>query len=330
MEKIKKFLKKRCGIIYVVMQKSYSKLRDIRFREKRKSFGKNNPQQIFYVIRNKDYKSGLMSYYNSILGQILHAKDKGYVPVIDMCNYPNTYLDRKNLGHENSWEYYFCQPGNVDLKEVYCSKNVILSNGSATPLASPRVLFEQYYQKPQNADKLFHIIQEEIPLNKETAERIETEYNKIFPKKGKVLGVVCRGTDLLDFKKHSRQPSVEELIERVQNKMQKWGCDYVFLASDTDAAVEKFRNALGDRVLVNECQRYDKWKEKSGNSDSLGDVRFQRERDAYLRGMEYLTTLMLLARCNYLMGTLIGSTVGAIGFNAGHYEEIDIIDLGTY
>lgn len=330
MEKIKKFFRKRCGKVYGILQRQYSKLRDRRFQEKRKSYGKKNPNQIFYVIRNKDYKTGLMSYYNSVLGHILYAKEHGYSPVIDMCHYRNTYLDKKDMGHENSWEYYFCQPGNVKLEEVYQSKNVILSTGSASALASPRMLYEEYYKIPQKAEELFTIIGKEIPLKKETLEMIEQQYQEIFPENGRVLGIVCRGTDLLNFKRHSRQPSVKELIAIAEEKMKAWDCPYLFLASDTDAAVEEFRACLGERVLTNECQRYDHWKERSGDSDSLGDVRFLRERDAYLRGMEYLTTLVLLSRCNCLTGTLIGSTVGAIGFNRGKYEEIEIIDLGMY
>lgn len=330
MEKIKRFFRKRCGKVYGILQKQYSKLKDRRFRERKKCYGKKNPEQIFYVIRNKDYKTGLMSYYNSVLGHILYAKERGYSPVIDMCHYRNTYLDKRDIGHENSWEYYFCQPGNVDLREVYQSKNVILSSGNATALASPRKLYEQYYKNPQEAEKLFAIIGNEIPLKSEVMEAIEQQYQEIFPENERVLGIVSRGTDLLNFKNHSRQPSVKELIAIAKERMETWNCSYLFLASDTDAAVEEFRTCFGERVLTNACQRYDEWKEKSGGSDSLGDVRFSRERDAYLKGMEYLTTLVLLSRCNCLAGTLIGSTVGAIGFNRGRYEKIEIIDLGMY
>ena len=330
MEKVKKFFRKRCGKIYGILQSQYSELRDKKFQEIQKRFGKKNPERVFYVIRNKDYKTGLMSYYNSVLGHILYAKEHSYSPVIDMCNYRNTYLEQKDIGHENSWEYYFCQPGNLELKEVYQSRNVILSDGSATHLASPRVLYEQYYRDPFKAEELFEIIGNVIPLKKEVQQTIEQQYRKIFPEDARVLGVVCRGTDLLNFSCHSRQPSVRELIAIAEEKMEAWNCPYLFLASDTDAAVKEFRAYFGEHVLTNTCQRYDRWKERSGGSDSLGDVRFSRERDAYLRGLEYLTTLMLLSRCNCLTGTLIGSTVGAIGFNMGKFEEIEIIDRGIY
>lgn len=59
----------------------------------------------------------MFSYFNTILGGIAYADKKGYIPVVDMKNYPNTYLFSDEVGRVNAWEYYFEQPGGMSLEE---------------------------------------------------------------------------------------------------------------------------------------------------------------------------------------------------------------------
>jgi hypothetical protein len=49
-----------------------------------------------------------------------------------------------------------------------------------------------------------------------------------------------------------------------------------------------------------------------------------------MKGLEYLTTVALLAQCNCLIGSLVGATVGALGLNMGKYENTFIYELGEY
>ena len=68
-----------------------------------------NPNKTFYIIRNHHKDVGLMSYHNTVYYHILRAVNMGAIPIIDMMNYPNTYLKNSKLGKENSWNYFFEQ-----------------------------------------------------------------------------------------------------------------------------------------------------------------------------------------------------------------------------
>ena len=57
---------------------------------------------------------------------------------------------------------------------------------------------------------------------------------------------------------------------------------------------------------------------------------FGRENEKRLKGEEYLCTVALLSKCDCLVGSLVGATLGAICMNGGTYSHIDVIDLGQY
>ena len=46
--------------------------------------------------------------------------------------------------------------------------------------------------------------------------------------------------------------------------------------------------------------------------------------------MEYLTNIVLLSKCDCLLGVYVGGTVGALEMNGGAYEHVEIMDLGVY
>ena len=65
-------------------------------------------------------------------GACAYAVKQGYIPVIDMQNGRNTYLEEGKVGRENAWEYYFEQPCGYRLADIRDAKNVILSDGLIT------------------------------------------------------------------------------------------------------------------------------------------------------------------------------------------------------
>ena len=103
-----------------------------KWRERRVSYGKENPDKTFYVIRRASCKVGLFSHVMTNMGLVKYALDRGYIPVIDMQNTKNTYLEPDQVGKVNAWEFYFEQPCGYSLRDIKKSKNVILSNGLIT------------------------------------------------------------------------------------------------------------------------------------------------------------------------------------------------------
>lgn len=340
-----------------------------KWMERKVCRGGKNPDKTFYVIRSRIDTWGLIACYNHVLGHIKLALEQGYIPVVDMQNYPNTYLDPGKLHQENAWEYYFYQPTGYTLEEAYRSCHVILMDGMPPKEAHPRgqgKLYLDYFNRkaggfsgpdPSSDGGGFScgtdydgsgsrsdqeawgtetekeiryntkIIRENMQIRREVQAHIEEQYEKLFPGGEKVLGVLCRGTDISLRRPsgHSVMPRTEEMISRAGELMEQWGCTGIFLTTEEAAAVEQFREAFGDRVFFTECARYGDTGDKL-----LADIPFDRKNDRYLRGLEYLTNIVLLSRCDCLLGVYVGGTTGAMEMNGGGYEHVEIMDLGVY
>jgi len=296
-------------------------------RERSVSFGELNPDSTFYLIRFRRQKLGLMALYINVLLRIDEGLRRGLIPIVDLQNYPNAYLDEDQLHKSNAWESYFCQPFEYQLEDVYSSKNVVLSNMETPLLGSPREFWESNLSS-SNAFRWYDEAHKYMPLNESINKYIEEQYQQLFAGRGKVLGIVSRGTDLIGFNGHSVQPSVQSLADKANFLVNELGYDSVYIASDSDVALKE----LAERIVVPTFsfsqRRFDDF--ASSNVSVLSDFHFNRENDSFLKGKEYLAVVELLAKCNGLMGSLVGATVGAILINGGKYDHVEIIDEGVY
>lgn len=335
MGRVRAIVEKRFPKAYMLLLKGSKVYRRYRSRERRKHMGNENPDRTIYVIRIRRRHLGLMGYYISVMAWIRYALERGYCPVVDMENYPNTYLADRDIGKENAWEYYFRQPADVSLSEVYKSRNVLLGNLETPPEADLRWFYENVIQK-DDMEPYFDTVRDHMHFSAE-AEKIlrESQEKILFPLQNsgkKVLGVVCRGTDLIGCIGHSRQPSMEELLSETRKIMDQHGYQFVFVASDTDMGIRRFQEFFGkEKVLFNESMRFDQYSQKNEQEgEVLSDIHFQRNHDEYLKGMEYLTTVYLLSCCDALYGSVVGATVGALCMNMGRYERVFLYDKGVY
>ena len=58
-----------------------------------------------------------------------YCEEKGYIPVIDLCNNESIYLTKENVGKLNVWDMFFEQPAGYTLDMVSNAKNVIIGTG---------------------------------------------------------------------------------------------------------------------------------------------------------------------------------------------------------
>lgn len=305
-------------------------------RQKQCSFGEKNPDKRFYVIRNVDDKSkyfiaarpNLMTNYFFVLSHLVYAQKNNLSPVVDQLNYP-VYISQKEPvnGTYNPWEYFWEQPyGNV-LDEVYKSKNVILSKRSGF------WEWDLAYDIPKYTDKdvvkQYHELSKSIPLNQQTQQYCNEIRKNVFSDQDRILGVSVRiaGYSENAFYQgpgHPRQPSAEEMIEIVKDRMQKWNMQKVFLATDSDYAVEKFREAFGEALIVMPRMRspigYDQ------KRDMLKPM--YAPRNIIQTTTDYIAEMELLAACTGLLGSISAGLKYAVVRNGAKYERIEILDFG--
>lgn len=314
-EKIKKFYK------------LYYALRYPKQMETRCTFGQLNPEITFYVIRPRnDGVEGLMSLFMNVMKNMCYAFEKGYVPVVDFQNYKTQYVDDEYGG--NAWEYYFTQPSEYTLEEVYKSKNVILSGLEIHLYDIP--LFQRNYSS-EKLKELHKIIFENVQFQKDVQKYVQEELDKLKLNYSECLGLYLRGTDYVSLKPagHPIQPTCEQAIEVIDEFLQKYQIKKIFLVTEDYNIYRKIKEYYGEKCIVPSFDSYIKnyaGKDYLSKTNSLSEL----DKSPYKRGMYYLIKLIILSECAYFVG---GNTMGAWSscvFSNKEFKEKYIFDLGLY
>ncbi len=112
----------------------------------------------------------------------------------------------------------------------------------------------------------------------------------------------------------------DEFIDYVRTYRKKLGYGAIYLATEDEDILEKFKQSFSeDELFFSEQQRF-------GNTGRvLMDVKVDRENDGFLRGMEYCLVVLMLSKCDGLLANCYcGGTEGAISLNGGRYKDIEV------
>lgn len=151
----------------------------------------------YYIVRRKDPNAGLFSNFIIFAGQIRYALSKGWLPVVDMQNYPNPNLPPEKLGKENSWEYFFEQPLRIGLEQAYSGENVILGDGGI-PINPPWEKIKFYEAQDALTEEWRMLVKLGLlKVKPALMTEIATVRQKLFAPNDRVLGVLLRGTDYI-------------------------------------------------------------------------------------------------------------------------------------
>lgn len=301
-----------------VLTKLYTKWK---WRERKVSYGEKYPDKTFFVIRRAYCRVGLFSYVMTNMGLVDYAVKKGYIPIIDMQNSRNTYLNNDKVGKENAWEYFFKQPCGYSLKHIDNAKNVILSSGLITkknnyPDSGIIEDKDRFVYWHDVFNKYFNITDEIITEFQELRKELLGE--------GKILGILARGTDYVSLKPkgHPVQPTAEQIIEKAREVIKAYSCDKIYLATEDADIYDKLKQTFGKTLVALDTKRY-----TTSGEQNIND--FREKEDNYLNGKEYLMSMMLLADCDCFVAGNVGGTYGALLMSKG-YEYSYIFNLGQY
>lgn len=308
---------------------NYKKPYKIDFNEEICSFGELNPDKTFYVIRRKPQGAGLFSNFILALQHTYIAKERNLIPVVDYETYPSFYQEDHAIhGTRNVWEYYFEKISPYTLKEVYNSKNVILSN-SIPPAPSHwwtlDIFNEPHFSHALETMKL-------IKFNKITQNYLEQKYNEIIPKNKKILGIQIRGTDYnkINALGHPIQPEINDFLPFCNEKFIAYQYDYVFLVTEDADKLDKAKNVFKDKLLYIEKERVKDFTVEKG-CQALIPVSTKTNKNAkYLVNLNYLCEIYILSKCDSLISGLTGGVIGACLMNKGKYEHRITIMEGRY
>ncbi len=285
---------------------------------------RNKTKTKYYVIKPQNQETGLFSYFNLFLPEILMAKTAGWIPVVDMQTIKTPYLDINEVGKRNAWEAYFFQPGgksfaDIDTEEVIDSNDKPYRNGPY----SGRAFYEDWY-----GDKTFwrRFVAKEIRVQNNIIELAEAWWKHNNNALEKVLGVLCRGTDYLRLQPtgHARQPEPRQCIKKTKELMELWNCSKIYLSTEDESILRMFQAEFTDCLCF-----YNKEYAKDSGEGYVTQIHYDRIDDARKQGEEYLIQILLLSKCNCLLAGACGGTIGAELFTKGFEKEF-IWDLGVY
>lgn len=263
--------------------------------------GKRNKGKKFFVIASSDPMQGWGNILLRVWGGVAYANNHKMIPVVDMRNLKNQYLSEKLIGKHNSWEDFFEPLNKYSLDEVYDSQDVVLS-GIDTHITGTMEINNTVYKQ-------------------DIAHQLQKAYIELFPTDGKVLGVVYRGTDYNRAYKHTASGDLDIYIKYIKKYLLQIKYDYIFLATEVEDATISFKREFGNQVFWVEQKRY-----ATTERRWLYSIHFDRENDEFKKGLEYITVLDLLSKCNAIVGTNTGTVRAAIVLNQEKYEYVNILE----
>ena len=286
--------------------------------------GRINPQKTFYVIRRTGTKLGLFSLFNTNLARIKYAYENNMIPVVDMQYFMNSLLNESNFGKTNSWEYFFEQPAQYTLSDVYKSKHIVLS-ASGVPDNCPGDSVDFLNNENGILDEWRETCRKYIKIKSSIQQQIDHEYSSLISDGDKVLGVLARGTDYTNLRPshHPVQPSAGMIINKAKEVMKEYSCNKIFVATEDREIAKLFQDNFGEQYITNKKEFI------NYSGGYLSENRRNRDNDQYIGGLEYLTSITILSRCNCIVAGRTSGTVGACLLSNG-WDYSYFFDLGYY
>lgn len=287
----------------------------------------------YYIIAQQNTKVGIFGYINCFLPHIAYAVAKGYIPVIDMQSYNSIYIPESEYGSVNAWELFFEQPMNVGLEDI--------SDGKV--IRCPDTLWYRWMPNscPMMSDdeiKMWATLYAKYIRYTAKAKRyIEAEQNEILRNRNGTVGVIYRGTTYTKGQAvgHPIQPSMKMLADAVEKMMHEHNAEFIYLASDEKSIVTYMNKRFPGKVLINKRVYYDEVEDidyskyNVDGTDIIGTL-FARPNNEYLIGIEYISSMNLVANCSFLVAGACGGCTAVLYMNGLKYRKRYVFDLGKY
>lgn len=278
---------------------------------------KNNgdlKDKVFYVIRVRHNDAGVMAYARWVTYKCNEAYERKMIPVVDMRDGLNTYIDKTEIGKINIWECYFKQPGGYTLEDIKNASCVIYSSLDFNSYAPP------YSNLIKNTAKKYISFSDKI-------DKAADDFIKRYRGDDKkIVGLKFRGTDytMLQPHSHSKQPTPDQLADFIKEALLKneSNPDYFFLATEDELIIDILKREFRNKIILTDIPRlshYDRW-EKTEYFLS----------DKIKMGEDYALDIAILGKCDALICSGSQGTWLSVALNEDKYSYIEMIDLGEY
>lgn len=292
-----------------------------------RKYGPLNIDKNIYLIEFGDKTDGFFAEYRKVLNFLYYADYFHMVPVVKWTD-DFLYSEKVEVnGSKNPFEYYFEQPDNVTINEVYKSRNVFRCERSHLMLAeSLKTDYDGYDLSESYLNAMSRIMAKYIRLKSTVKEKILGDINKLFSSK-RTLGIHVRGTDFRNnYYGHPVFTNGKKHLQVADEQLDKGNFEQVFLATDDLLILDEFKKRLGNNVVF-----YKDVKRGEGQV-SVAFEKNERELHHYKLGLEVLRDMWTLSTCEGLVaGRSQVSICAQIAKKSREekYAFLSIIDEGT-
>lgn len=269
---------------------------------------------------NYSYKYFNICYLNNVMSLIVYSLYRGCIPKIK--------INANHSDNCNNWEWYFIQPIELGYFNtcIYDNYITVECDKKQSPFNSNmKVAFDM----ESDEFKIWKFIYSKfVKFNKKTELYLNDELSVL--DKGTTIGTVIRGTDYVTLKPkgHPIQPDINILIDYLRKEMERGNYQYVYVATEEKRLYDIISKKFGENyVLSNKRVYYDEY--YSYKPDVIGKIHFSRENDNYLKGLEYLSSLNILSKCNGIIGGNCGGMLYAV-LMAQDNSTTKVINCGLY
>lgn len=266
------------------------------------TFGDKNPDKKFYVIKRTP-GTGMFSNVLFVLNHLKIAQNNNYIPFVDMFNFPSIYNESKKIyGTNNSWEYFFENFTNIDIDEIYQSKNVFITSNN----------FEKNFLKDLNTEEIKKDFRENIIVKKKYNKLVENFAEKHFKNK-KILGVHFRGTSYKRSPGHPFPATKKQILKKIKEIQIKEKIDKIFLVTEEKNYKDFLLSKFGSKII------YLKSPYRSNINDAFKI--YPRNIHRFKLGREAVIETLLLSKCDIFIYVTSNIASASIAWNLNSKQK---------
>ncbi len=301
--------------LWLLLASKISSFRTNQYLEKQKSFGSINQELTFFIIRKRPPAAGFFANTYHVLQGIIYANEKNYIPIVDMKNYWVDELSsvRKINGTNNAWEYFFNPVSEFSLKEVYKSKNVILSNGDSILNRNDPIHGRNLLGQISNINLLNTYFKRYIKINDHTYNYISNLKKSLDWNPNQTLGIFMRGTAYNQFSNlKDLTVDLDFFIKSCTEMIAKNSLTKLYVSTEDYTLYKKLLPYFSNIEVVQSLRfppnlSLPKW-QSSQKPNHDGSIRM-----GYEKTLLYLAEAVMLSECANFIGTISNASIFILG-----------------
>lgn len=291
------------------------------------TYGDDYKGETIYLVDEQGNGVGFFAELGVTLIKLYFADERGFTPYVHWGKKYLYYEQGGINGEENAFLYYFMQTSHV--KKIDKARHLVKSEMRHYEQVKALFGAVSYEVSEEYVDAMAQMMKKYIRYNEKTEKYLKKHREELLGDK-KTLGVHYRGTDFRkQYNNHPVAVQVEQTIEAVKKLFEKKGYEQIFLATDENEAVRRFKEVFGDRVKF-----YQDTYRDEGGDDSIAFSKSDRAHHKYLLGLEVLRDEYTLVCCDGLVCGYSNVTFIARIMRRGwlekDYQDYVLIDNGIY